>query len=103
MMLLIKELNEKDRHLKSQLLLATSDAEKKSAESIWKENGFFGNPNCDFNIPKKDFSENALCYINQAHLSTKDGGIIIYCQYMILGQIIPLQNPPENIDMTPAL
>ena len=98
MMLLTKEVNENDRQLKSQLLLATSEAEKKATECIWKENSFFGNISSDFNIYKKDFLEKALCYVNQAYLSTKDGEIIIYCQYVILGQVIPLRNPPEELD-----
>ena len=98
MMLLTKEVNENDRQLKSQLLLATSEAEKKATECIWKENVFFGNISSDFNIYKKDILEKALCYVNQAYLSTKDGEIIIYCQYVILGQVIPLRNPPEELD-----
>ena len=36
--------------------------------------------------------------INQAHLSTKNGEIVVYCQYVILGQVIPWRNPPDNID-----
>ena len=95
-MLLSKEINEKDRQLKSQLMIATSEAGKKSAETIWQENGYFGNFMSDFNIHKRDFPENALVYVNQAYLSTKDGEIIIYCQYVILGQIIALRNPPPD-------
>ena len=89
MMLLSKEINEKDRQLKSQILVAsTSDEEKNSSERIWMENVFLGgNISSDFNIHKKDFPENALFYINQAHLSTKDGETIIYCQYVLLGQL----------------
>ena len=68
MILLTKEVNENDRQLKSQLLLATSEAEKKATECIWKENGFFGNISSDFNIYKKDFLEKALCYVNQARM-----------------------------------
>ena len=99
MMLLSKEINEKDRQLKFQLLVAsTSDEEKNSSERIWMENGFFGNIRSDFNIHKKDFPENALCYVNQAYLSTKDGEIIICCQYVILGQVVPLRNAPEALD-----
>ena len=97
-MVLTKELNEKDKQLKSQLLVASSEPEKKPAKCIWKENGYFGNINSDFNIHKKDFPENALSYVNQAHLSTKDGEIMIYCQYIILRQIIPLRNLPEDLD-----
>ena len=41
MMHLTKEVNENDRQLKSQLLLAISEVEKKATECTWKENGFF--------------------------------------------------------------
>ena len=50
----------------------------------------------DFNIHERDFPENALVYVNQAYLSTKEGELIIYCQYVILGQIIALRNPPPE-------
>ena len=99
MMLLSKEINEKDRQLKSQrLVAATSDEEKNSSERTWMEIVFFRNISSDINIHKKYFPENALCYINQAYLSTKDGEIIIYYQYVILGQVVPLRNPPEALD-----
>ena len=80
------------------MMVAFSEPEKKSSECIWRENGLFGNIITDFNIHKKDFPENALCYVNQAYVSTKDGETIIYCQYIILGQVLPLRNPPEDLD-----
>ena len=58
----------------------------------------FGIINPDFSIHKRDFPENALTYVNQAYLTVKEGSAIIYCDYVLLGQILPLKNPPENLD-----
>ena len=65
MLLLTKEASEKDRRLKIQSVLFTNSqpTEKISGEQIWKK-GFFSNERVDFNIEKKNFPENALCYIN---------------------------------------
>ena len=44
MMLLSKELTDKDRSMKTQLLIRSPQAnedEKLSGEKVWKENGFF--------------------------------------------------------------
>ena len=87
MMILSKELNEKDSTLKSQLLIATKNDEKSPIKNI----------KSDFNIHKKYFLENTLVYINQACLSIKKKPLI-YNNYFILGQIIPLQNLPQYLD-----
>ena len=98
MIILSKELNEKDRSLKSQLLISTpKEKEKNSSEPGFWENGFFGEVITDFNIHKKDFSENNLVYINQANLTIHKTEQIIYSDYIISGQVIPLKNPPENL------
>ena len=67
MLLLSKEASEKDRTLKTQLILSTNSqpTEKISGEQIWKNQGFFSDETADFNTEKKKFSENALCYVNQ--------------------------------------
>ena len=96
MMLLTKELNEKDRNLKSQLLTSINDA-KTPSESFWSKIGFFRDVKSDFNLRKIDFPEKALIYINQAHLAIKKTPII-YCSYVIFGQIIPHFNPPQDLD-----
>ena len=43
MLLLSKEMTDKDRSMKSQLLFkqSNSDAKACSGEKVWKENGFF--------------------------------------------------------------
>ena len=99
-MSLSRELTEADRSVRSQVVLASLNGEvdKRASECIWKENGFFGELKADFSIHKKDFPENALVYINQAYLSTKDGEPIVYCDYSMIGQLIPMKNTPEGFD-----
>ena len=66
---LSRKLTEADRQIRSQVIVAeTSDKElNASSESVWEENGYFGDINPDFSIHKRDFPENALKYINQAY------------------------------------
>lgn len=40
MLLLLKELNKKDRNLPAQLLIATEKRRNMPIEKVWKENGF---------------------------------------------------------------
>ena len=64
-----KELNEKERNLKS--ILTTKDDNKTPSESIFVETGFFRDVKSDFNIHKIDFPKEALIYINQTYLTIK--------------------------------
>ena len=49
---------------------------------------FFWDNKADFDIDKKDFIENILCYTNQGHVSTIKGGWITYLQLKLyFGQI----------------
>lgn len=70
MLLFSKELNGKDGHLKSQILISTKD-DKTTSECFWTKYGFFRYVKSDFNIYKISFTEKALIYINQAQLTTK--------------------------------
>ena len=99
-MCLSKQLTKADRQIRSQVIVAeTSDKElSTSSEKVWQENGYFGDINPDFSIHKRNFPENVLTYMNQAYLSMKEGNMIIYCDYVLLGQLLPLKNPPENLD-----
>ena len=58
----------------------------------------FGEVKADFTLHKRDFPENALLYINQAYLSAKDGDLVIYCDYVVIAQLLILKNPPEDFD-----
>ena len=101
MLLLSKEMSDKDRSIKTQLLLSSSKptSEKLSGERVWKNNGFFKDVRPDLNLDKVNMPENTLFYINQGFLSTvKNGEIAMYVQNFILGQIIVAANQPKNTD-----
>ena len=100
MMLLSKELTDKDRSMKTQLLIRSqsSDDEKLSGEKVWKENGFFKDIRPELNLEKVNMPENCLYYVNQAFLSTvKNGDIAMYVQNFIIGQLIFAANQPKDI------
>ena len=58
MLLVTKEATNKDRSLKTQMLLSTSESK------FWKKHGYFSNERANFNIEKRNFPENTLCYFN---------------------------------------
>ena len=90
---LSKEATNKDKNLKTQLSLSTETGDEKSAdtEKIWDKPGFFGDQVADFTNNKVNFQKNTLVYANQ-------GDLAVYLDYVILGQLIPAMNSPENID-----
>ena len=45
-----------------------------------------------------NFPENTFCCANNGTSSTVKGEFAIYPDYVILGQLIPAKNNPENID-----
>ena len=100
LMSLSKEITDSEKNVRSQLVMASMeiDGEKRPCESVWSGNGLFGEVKANFTLHKRDFPENALIYINQAYLSVKDGEPIIYCDYIVVGQLLILKNPPEEID-----
>ena len=51
MMLRTRKATEKDRSLKTQIILSsTNQKEKVSNKCVWQKNGFFSNEKADFNI-----------------------------------------------------
>ena len=97
MMLLSKEMTDKDRSMKTQLLIKSED-EKLSGERVWKENGFFMDIRPELNLEKVNMPENTIYYVNQAFLSTvKNGEIAMYVQNFIIGQLIFAANQPNDI------
>ena len=71
MLLVSKEVSDKDRSMKTQLLMSTpstSADEKVSGEKVWKENGFFKETKPEMNIEKVNVPENTLLYINQGFI-----------------------------------
>ena len=101
-MLLSKEANTKDLQLKSQLLMSIDqdDEATKGSEFIWPQFGFFGEQTVDLTIPKVNFPELTLCYINQARVSVvKNGERAIYCDNVVIAQIMPLAVIDPEIDL----
>ena len=94
-------MTDKDRSMKSQLLIRTSPSnedEKLSGEKVWKNNGFFKDIRPELNLEKVNLPENCLFYVNQAFLSTvKNGDIAMYVQNFIIGQLIFAANQPKDI------
>ena len=100
-MLLSKEANTKDVQLKSQLMMSFQDDDStKGSEFIWPQHGFFVEQTVDLTIPKANFPELTLCYINQARVSlVKSGETAIYCDNVILAQIMPIAVVDPSIDL----
>ena len=76
MLLMTKEATDKGRSFKTQMLLSTAEnsnslSEKTSGEPVCKKPGYLSYEKADFNIEKRDFRENALCYINH-------GVVVVY-------------------------
>ena len=100
MLLLSKEATDKDRSLKTQLLVTSNHSQEKlSGENVWKNNGFFQDLRPDLNLEKKNIPENTLFYVSQYLLSTvKNGDIAMYNHNFILGQLIVAANQPSDIN-----
>ena len=99
MLLFSKEMTDKDRSLKTQLMLKSHDENRLSGEKIWKKNGFFKDVIPQLNLEKVNIPENCLIYINQGFLSTvKSGEIAMYLHNLIIGQLIIAANQPKDID-----
>ena len=95
LMSLSREYSDSEKSMRSQYTVSSMevDGEKHPCEKVWKNNGYFGELKTDFVLHKKDFPENALLYLNQAYISSKDGDPVIYCDYVVLGQLLILKNP----------
>ena len=59
--------------------------------------GFFEDQTADFIITKANFLENTLVYANHGSVTPVKGKLAIYLDYVILEQLIPAMNTPENI------
>ena len=82
LILLSKEANTKDTQLKSQLLLSFKDDNPSKGS---EQPGFFGVQRSDLTIPKANFPEFTLTYVNQARVSlVKSGEKALYCDFVIL-------------------
>ena len=99
MLLFSKEMTDKDKSMKTQLMYKPKQENKLSGEKIWKKDGFFKDVRADLNLEKVNIPENCLLYINQGFLSTvKSGEIAMYLNNFVIGQLIIAANQPKDID-----
>ena len=100
-MFLSKEATKKDESLKMQTMLSLKDdkGDSSSTEKMWKSNGFFGDQKTNLTIIKANFPENTLVYVNNGSIfAVKGGKTAVYLGYVILVQILPVMNSPDNLD-----
>ena len=92
-------MTDKDKSMKTQLMLKSEPQNKLSGEQIWKKNGFFKDVRAELSLEKVNIPENCLIYINQGFLSTvKNGEIAMYLDNFIIGQLIIAANQPKDIE-----
>ena len=97
MLLLSKEMTDKDKSMKTQLLYKPK-VDKYLGERIWKEDGFFKDVRAKLNLDKVNIPENCLFYVNQGFLTTiKSAEILMYLDNFVIGQLIIAANQPKDI------
>ena len=65
MLLLSKEMTDKDKSMKTQLLYKPKNDDKVySGEKIWEKNGFFQDVRAELNLEKVNIPKNCLLYVN---------------------------------------
>ena len=70
---------------------------RRNSTDLWHKNSYFKAEVCDFSLEKANMPENTIFYVNQGTLSYKDNKKIYYCYTYILGQVVPMLNPPEDL------
>ena len=98
-MFLSSESQSQNQKTKSQMMVSLGESKESNTEKIWEEPGFFRDQRIDLTIPKANFSENILVYVNQGSVSQMKDGEAIYLEYVVLGQIMPVANPDPTIDL----
>ena len=98
LLLMEKEMSEGDKNLKMKLLFSGDSSLDKSNEALWAKDHFFKEQRSELNLSKSNFPENTLVYVNQARVSTvKAGEQAIYMTNVILAQILPYANTPDDL------
>ena len=98
-MYLSSESMSQNQKTKSQMMVSLGDSKEANTEKIWGDVGFFKDQRIDLTIPKANFPENTLCYVNQGSISQVKDGEAIYLEYVILGQIMAVVNSDPSIDL----
>lgn len=62
----------------------------------WKKYGYFQQQPYQLRV-EKHISAMTILYLNQVYSSYKDKKKIYYCDFFVIGQIIPALNSPENL------
>ena len=100
MLFLSKEASNKDEQLKTQMIVSFEDDDSKNSKNVWPENGFFDDRRNDLTIPKANFPENTLCYVNQGTvLLVKGGEKAIYLEFVVIGQAMTVANADLSINL----
>ena len=81
------------------MMVSLDDHKDSNTEKVWAENGYFDDQRIELTIPKANFPENTLVYVNQGSISQMKDGQAIYLEYVVLGQIMPVANPDPSIDL----
>ena len=68
------------------------------SQSLETEKSFFDDQTKDFTINKANFPKNTLVYANEGNLTPVKGDLAIYLDYVVLGQLIPAKNSPQNLE-----
>ena len=101
MLFLSKEASNKDEQLKTQMLVSfEDDDDSKNSENVWLESGFFDDRRSDLTIPKANFPENTLCYVNQGTVTlVKVGEKASYLEFVVIGLVMPVANADPSINL----
>ena len=66
---------------------------------MWFRQGFFLAECSNFNIPKANLPENTVFYVNQGYRAMKGGKKCYYNDLYIIGQIMPLAQQPDDVEL----
>ena len=85
---------------KTEMSIETSSGDKKKSKTVnmWSYGGFFLGNCANFNIEKANLPENTLMYVNQGYKTLKDSKKCYYNDLYIIAQIMPLAEPPKDIE-----
>ena len=67
--------------------------------NLWVRQGFFLGECSNFNIPKANLPVNTVFYVNQGYRAMKDGKKCYYNDLYIIGQIMPLAQQPDDVEL----
>ena len=85
---LSKEISDSEKSIRSKMVVANTEVVEKVGKQVRQQGGCISKVNPDYSCHKNDFPENCLVYINPAYLTVKERDTMIYCDYIILAQIV---------------